>query len=121
MTCCDVTSGELKNKVTIQRRVRADDGVGGVVETWVDDPVGGVMVKMQFLTGTERWEAHRNKNGNLIRLTMRFRGNAQGAPYWESGQHRVQFRGRTYEILAVSDVGWSSEWLKMDIFEGGLS
>ena len=119
--CCTVTAGDLKHRVIIEARSRVSDGGGGFTETWTADPVGGVYCSMQFLTGTERWEAYRNMNGNLIRLTMRFRGDANGAPYWQSGTHRVVFRGRVYDILAVSDVGWDRRWLKMDIFEGSPS
>jgi len=97
------------------------DGQGGYVETWTADPPAGVRVAMQFLTGTERWESMRNMPGNLIRLTMRFKGNSQGAPYWQTGLHRVLFRGRYYDILAISDLEWDQRWLKMDIFESSPS
>lgn len=119
--CCDTVAGDLRHVVIIERRVRVSDGQGGFTETWVADPAGGVRCKMQFLTGTERWETYRNMNGNLIRLTMRFRDNGDGAPYWEAARDRVTFRGRTYDILAVSDPDWRRQWIKMDIFEGGPS
>lgn len=119
--CCSIRTSDLKHKVTIEKRTRSADGQGGYTEVWAADPAGGVWCSMQFLTGTERWEAYRNMPGNLIRLTMRFKGNALGAPYWQTGQHRVVFRGRIYDILAVSDPGWNREVIKMDIFESGPS
>lgn len=113
--------GSRRHPVVFERRVRTPDGLGGFTETWKPDPPSPVYCKMQFLTGTERWESLRNKNGNLIRLEMAFRGNTEGAPYWETGTHRAVFRGRIYDILAVSDVNWERKDIKMDIFEGGLS
>lgn len=119
--CCESGIGAKKHPVVLEKRTRVSDGSGGYTETWAADPAGAVYCSMQFLTGTERWENYRNMNGNLIRLTMAYRGNADGAPYWESGTHRAVFRGRTYDILAVSDVNWERKELKMDIFEGSPS
>jgi len=119
--CCDVTAGDLRHLVTIEKRTRVADGQGGFTETWAADPAGGVYCAMQFLTGTERWEHMRNKPGNLMRLTMRFKGDANGAPYWQPGTHRVKFRERLYDILAISDPDWDSRWVKMDVFESGPS
>lgn len=119
--CCDITAGQLRHLVTIEKRVRTADGQGGYTETWTADPVGGVRVGMQFLTGTERWEAHRNHPGNLIRLTMRFKADVNGTPYWQPGTHRVIFRTHIYDITAVSDIEWMQKWIKMDIFESSPS
>ena len=119
--CCVITAGELRHRVYLEKRVRVADGQGGYTETWVADPIGGVLAKMQFLTGTERWEDYRNKPGNLIRLTMRFKGDADDNPYWQAGKHRAKFRNRYFDILAISDVNWEGKAIKMDLFESGPS
>lgn len=113
---CDIPLCELKHLVTIERRTRTADGLGGFTETWSADPAGGVYCAMQFLTGTERWEHYRNKPGNLIRLTTRFKGDADGNPYWRTSD-RVTYRGRYFDILAVSDVDWDGIWIKIDCYE----
>lgn len=118
MKCCDIHAGMLRTRVYIEKRARVDDGYGGVTETWAEDPAGGVLAAVQNLTGTERWEASRIHPGNLIRLTVRFRGDEAGAPYWQSGLHRVLIRNREYGILAIQDVEMLKRWIKMDVFEG---
>ena len=117
---CDISIGDLKHLVTIERRTRTSDGMGGYTESWEADPADGIYCKMQFLTGTERWEYYRNVPGNLIRLTTRFKDDGNGAPYWTTAD-RVKYRGRTYDILAISDVDWDRMWIKIDCYESGAS
>lgn len=119
--CCENTAGQLKHRVFLEKRTRTPDGAGGSITTWAADPASGVRCKMQFLTGTERWEHMRNKPGNLIRLTMRFKDDGEGNAYWQPGTHRVRYQGRYFDILAVSTVDWEKRWIKMDIFEGAPS
>jgi SPP1 family predicted phage head-tail adaptor len=117
MKCCDINAGMLRTRVFIEKKTRVDDGMGGATETWAENPKGGVWAAVQNLAGTERWEASRMHPGNLIRLTLRFRGDSAGAPYWTSVDHRVKIRGRIYGILAIMDVEMMQQWLKMDLFE----
>ncbi len=117
MKCCEIHSGLLKTPISIERRTRAADGMGGYTETWTADPDQTLYCWVQNLAGTERWEAMRLHPGNLFRITLRFRGDANGAPYWTS-HDRVKIYGRTYGILAIQDVEMRQIWLKMDLFEG---
>ncbi len=117
MRCCDIHSGLLNVQAFIEKKARTTDDMGGVTETWAEDPKGGVWVGVQNLAGTERWEAMRMHPGNLIRITLRFLGDSLGAPYWTSVKHRVVIRGRIYGILSIMDVEMQQQWLKMDLFE----
>lgn len=117
MKCCDIQAGDLNVPISIEKKTRTSDAMGGATETWAEDPQGTIWAKVQMLTGTERWEAMRVHPGNLLRITLRFRGDSNGAPYWSSTQHRVKIRGRTYGIMAIVDIEMAQRWISMDIFE----
>jgi len=116
--CCDMHAGMLKHPIYIEKRTDSADGMGGYTITWAGDPSGPVYARIQNLTGSERWEAMRTMSSNLIRITIRFRGDANGAPYWSAGTHRVKIRGRYYNIIAIQDKNFESKWLVMDLVEG---
>ena len=118
MKCCDINPALFNVKAIIEQKTRTVDEMGGSTETWAEDPVGGVWCMAQNLSGTERWEAQRMIPGNLFRITLWFRGDSEGAPYWLAATHRVKIRGRTYGILAIQDVEMQQQYLKMDLFEG---
>lgn len=115
--CCSINVGMLKTRVYLEKKTRTADGRGGFVETWAEDPPGGVMADVRILTGTERYEGMRMVPGLLIRLTMRFRGDAYGSPYWSSISHRLRIRNRIYGILAISDMDFERRWVVMDALE----
>jgi len=116
--CCSMHAGLLTVPIRIEKRTDTADGMGGYTIAWSGDPAGVVYARVQNLTGSERWEAMRTMSSNLIRATIRFRGNANGAPYWSAGEHRVLIRGRYYNIIAIQDKDFESKWLVMDLVEG---
>ncbi len=117
MKCCNINADMLNVLVSIEKKTRTPDGSGGFVETWAENPKGGVWAGVQNLSGTERWEAMRIQPGNLIRIVTWFVGDSLGAPFWTSADHRVKIRGRIWGILAIMDVEMQQEWLKFDLFE----
>jgi len=116
--CCDMHSGMLKHRIYVEKQTRTSDGMGGWTQTWTEDPPGGLMARIQNLTGSEQWTAMRTMSANLIRVTVRFKGDSNGAPYWTAGDHRVRIRGRYYNIKAIQDKNFDSQWLVMDLMEG---
>lgn len=117
MTCVTFNMGEFKHKISIERQTDVADGLGGFTSSWAADPAGGVWAKIKNLTGTERWEAQRLMPGNLVRVIIRWRADAQGNPYY-TAQDRVVYQGRTYAILAVFEVDWSRQYIQIDMQEG---
>ncbi len=114
--CCDITAGDLRTLIQIQRLTRVSDGYGGATETWQDDPPEGVWARVKTLTGTEAWEAERIQPGNLKKAIIRFRGDSYGAPYYTASD-RVIIRGREHAILAVSDMEEAQTWLEIYMHE----
>ena len=117
MKCCDITAGQLRTLITIERQTRTSDGVGGVTTAWAEDPAGGVYAKVETLSGTERWESQRMQPGTFTRAIIRFRGDANGAPYYVPTD-RVFIRGLEYGILAVWDIEMRQRWLQLELMLG---
>lgn len=106
---------DLRYTITIQRKTRASDGMGGFTEMWSagDD----VRAMWKPLSGSEAYRAMRISPEARVVSVIRFRGDANGAPYYITGD-RVQFRGRTYNIEAVIDVDGAQDWLELALVEG---
>ncbi len=115
MKCCDISAGKLRSKVTIQRKANTPDGAGGWHETWATE--GQPFAMWKALSGGEKWQAMRVSPQNRVRLIIRFKGDAEGAPYY-SGADRVKYKGRTYSIESVIDVEDRKKWLELMIVEG---
>ena len=116
VNCCSKYSArQLKSRITIQRKTQAADGMGGWTETWSagDD----VWAMWKPLSGSERVQAMRVSPSLSVRAVIRFRGDAEGAPYYTAAD-RVVYRGRTYDISAVIDVDDAGEWLELMLIEG---
>lgn len=118
--CCDITVSDLKTLIVIERRTRTADGMGGWTESWTADPIGGVWAKADHMSGTERNEAARTESTNLINFTVRFRPDANGAPYWQATETRVSCRGRYYNVLSVQDMDLQKKWIKLFCQEGDI-
>lgn len=119
--CCDITAASLSVLITIERRVRTADGQGGWTESWVADPPGGVWAKPTGLSGTERYEAQRQESTNLYTFITRFRGDANGAPYWNATETRLLVRGRYYNVLSIVDMELRQKWLRFYVQEGDVT
>jgi head-tail adaptor len=118
-------AGMLKQLITIERRTTAPDGYGGLTDTWAADPTGGVWASLvqdtARMLGSKPTQAQRETPLRETSATIRFRGNANGAPYYSAGRDRVVFRGRYYNIIAAFDPDFTQAWLQLDLVEGEAS
>ena len=117
MGCCDFHSGMLSERVTLQRRTTTADGYGGTTEVWVADPTAPVAANIRYLSGTEAIVANRLAPTATVRCTVRFRGDADGNPYYTPGD-RLLHRTRTFNILSVFNKDMEFRWMEMLITEG---
>jgi SPP1 family predicted phage head-tail adaptor len=120
--CCDISSGDLSERVTIERNTPTADGEGGFTDTWAADPAGGVWAKVRAVGGSERFFADRLQPGNRYRFVIRFRGQASnpGAPYY-SADDRIVYNGREYGIESVVDVENRRRFLEIVAMENKAS
>ena len=116
MVCCTkYNARQLRQRVTIQSKTQTADGMGGWTEAW--SAGDNVWALWQPRSGSERVRAMGLSTGVSVKAVIRFRGNADGAPYY-SAEDRVQYRGRTYNIKAVIDVDGMQDWLEIMLEEG---
>lgn len=125
MKCCDMNSGKLKSHISIERKARTPDGVGGATEIWNADPATGVWANWTGYKGTaqfnsEELRADRQTPINRFRVVIRFRGDAYGAPYYSEAD-RISYRNRIYNIEAIIDVDDAQKWLEMTVIDGRAS
>lgn len=116
MVCCaKYNARQLRQRVTIQRKTQTADGMGGWTEAWStgDD----VWALWQPKSGSERVRAMGLSTDVSVKAVIRFRGDANGAPYY-SAADRLSYRGRTYNITAVIDVDGMQDWLELMLAEG---
>lgn len=118
MKCCDITSGRLKSKITIQQRVSADDGSGGRTDTWTT--VAEPFAWWKVVSGSERWLAMRVSPQKRVRAIIRFKGGSEGNPLYSS-KDRVIYRGFTYAIEAVTDIDDNQTWIEIMLVQGEAS
>ena len=116
-TCDEMHSGKLRSRIVIQRKTRVSDGQGGSEDEWTPDPAGGTFAYVYGIGGERRWnyqflDADRVATRNRYLMIIRFRGDAEGGPYY-SAEDRVVYRGRTYSIEAVMDMEDRQEWLEL--------
>jgi SPP1 family predicted phage head-tail adaptor len=117
-SCGLYSAGQLQSKITIQRKTRASDGMGGVTESWAVEATPWAM--WRALSGSELWAAMRINPMVKVKAVIRFKGDAYGAPYYTPGD-RVTYRNREYAIIAVLDPDDRQEWLEMMLAEGSPS
>lgn len=121
-SCPDYHSGLLRYRITIERVSYATDALGGRTPTWAEDPAGGVLAHWEVKKGDYRFTAEVFRDDRLathvrVIAVIRFRGDANGAPYYHSGD-RIIFRGRTYGVEAVIDPDGRQQWLEFALVEG---
>lgn len=107
-------SGRLDQRITLQRKARASDGMGGYTETWSD--LETVWAEVRPLGSREVWDAMRVSAETRFRARIRWKGDANGAPYYTSAD-RVTWKGRTYGVERVVETG-RREGLEILMVEG---
>jgi SPP1 family predicted phage head-tail adaptor len=118
MKCCDIHSGMLNAQITIQRKARWIDSMGGSNDIWADEAT--IWAHWKGLSGGERWQAMRVSPHNRFRAIIRFKGDENDAPYY-TAEDRVSYRGRIYAVESVIDMEDRQEWLELTLLEGGKS
>lgn len=108
-------AGNLDQRVTLQRRTRTPDGMGGFTEAWAD--LATVWAQVLPLRGSEKWEAMRVSPDDRMKIRIRWRGDANGQPYYTSAD-RLVWRGRTYNIESVLPWGGRQAYIEIGVAEG---
>lgn len=109
--------GRMDQRITVQRKTRTSDGMGGFTEAWTN--LATVYADIRPLGSREIWEAMRVSAETRFRARVRWREDANGAPYYTSAD-RISWRGRIYGIDRVVEMG-RRDGLEIMMVEGASS
>ena len=110
--CCDITAGELRESITVQKEVNVPGGMGGQDLTWEDRFTARAGIKM--LSGKEQYQHDKLEVRATHKFTMRY-----NSTLIESD--RIVHRGVTYDIKAIDNVEFRNKWLIVTAERGGPS
>ncbi|MFN6976713.1 MAG: phage head closure protein [Gemmobacter sp.] len=109
-----MTAGLLRERVTVERAVRSDDGYGNVVVGWAD--LLSVWADVRETPGKERLEAGRIEASATATIRIRSSAAARGV----TEADRIRARGAVWNIRSIVPVG--NDGAMMDILcESGVA
>ena len=97
-------AGELSERVTIQRKTRTRDAMGGYAETWTD--VTTVWALVRPMSGNERALAAQQQASVNYKVVIRYRA--------VSTQQRLLWRGSPLNIRFIADRGPRAQYLEIE-------
>ena len=109
MKCCDVTSGNLREPLTIQRKSVQSDGLGGEAIQWVD--VDHIRGDVRPLSGREAVQAMQLQATLTHRIYVRYRDDLRP-------DDRLIMRGQPLLIRAIVNIEMRNRWLELACDEG---
>ena len=104
--------GELNQRVTLERKTRAQDGVGGATSTWAT--IATVAALVRPLTGREREHAGRREATADYLVVIRARDDLVEA-------NRLGWEGRKLNIVVIRNRGTRTQFLEIEAVLGGSS
>lgn len=107
-------AGSLSARVTFQRRIETDDGLGNVESGWVDqfdEPC-----RLVFRTGSEPVIAARLSGVQPFSMTVRSSDRTRSVtPAWRAVNAHT---GVEYNIATVANVDERNQWLELLVTSG---
>lgn len=109
MKCCEITSGMLREPLTIQRQVSVSDGIGGQAIQWID--LATIRAQVVPLSGREIVQAMQLQASITHRIYMRYRADLTPAD-------RIVMRGQPLQVRAIINVEMRNRWLELACDQG---
>lgn len=109
MKCCDIAIGDLRHKVSLQRKSLTSDGVGGSVVAWTEYATPYAKIKPK--SGGEKIYLNRLNASGLSTVVMRYRDDVQESD-------KLVFRGDEYQIRSVINVEERDRYTELTIERG---
>ena len=104
MKCCDLTAGNLREPLTIQRKLAVSDGIGGQAVTWVT--LSNTRGDVRPLSGREALQAMQLQASLTHRIYIRYRADLTPAD-------RILMRGEPLQIRAIVNIEMRNRWLEL--------
>lgn len=112
MKCCDLNSGMLRHKITIERESLTTDIVGGQSSSWATLIEPFALVKP--VSGTERYQAMKLEADVTHRIYIRYSSVI-------SPTDRIIFNSREMQIRAIINIEERNKWLELHCVEGPVN
>jgi SPP1 family predicted phage head-tail adaptor len=107
MKCCEITAGDLRHFVELQRATDAPDGQGGTVRTWAT--FATCRAKMIQISAREAVQLAAIRSPIVARCVIRYRADI-------AAKDCVLFNGRRYAITgAPVDLEFARRWLEINL------
>lgn len=96
--------GDINKRVTLQRKTRVADGMGGFTESWAD----GATVFAAIWPTSARELIQANSTAMVVshRIRIRYRRDVKGS-------YRVKFGNRYFAIVSIINPEEKNEWLDL--------
>lgn len=112
MKCCDLTSGKLRHKITVERETLTTDAIGGQSSSWATNIEPFALVKP--VSGNERYQAMKLEANITHKIYIRYTSNIRATD-------RVIFNSREMQIRAIIDLEERNKWLELHCVEGQVN
>lgn len=109
MKCCDITAGNLREPLTIQRKSGQSDGMGGEAIQWVD--FAQTRGDVRPLSGREAVQAMQLQASITHRVYIRYRDDLLP-------EDRLLMRGQPLQIRSIVNVEMRNRWLELACEQG---
>jgi SPP1 family predicted phage head-tail adaptor len=103
------TSSRLRQRLTLQDEVRAEDGAGGYTRSW--QSIADLWAEIVPISGRERLFADQLQSEVTHKILLRYRGGVV------AGQ-RLIFENRAFNILSVFNTDEENDTLEILALEG---
>ena len=114
--CCDITAGELRESITIQKQVEVPGSMGGQELTWEDRFAARAGIKM--MSGREQLQHDKLEVRATHKFTIRF-----NSTIIESDRIVHVKNGKTewFDIKSIDNVEYRNKWMLIVADRGGPS
>lgn len=112
MKCCDITSGQLRHKITVERESIIKDSVGGFSSTWAThiEP----FAKVVPISGRERYQAMKLEANVTHKIYIRYTGDIKPTD-------KIIFNGEEMQIRAILNLEYKDVWLELSCDQGQVN
>lgn len=110
MKCCDITAGQLKRKITIERAVKVKDSGGGYDYSW--STLYTAHARMTPKNGVEKNHAGKLEATNKISVVLRFIDDLLA-------DDRVNYGGEYFQIRSIMNIEFKNQWTEL-VCESGV-
>lgn len=110
--CCQIKSGDLNKRLTVQTLTETTDGQGGFTSGWADSFT--VWARVKPLSSREREQGAQLELNTTHRIVTRFRTDIHS-------KNRLKLGARFFAIGGIFNIEEEDRFLEISAIEGGFA